>query len=591
MQEGDRAKWVVAGATTCESTDDATAFATVGADGSATFTFGTTVQQLLLCYKFRYAATGDAATAYLLFPAITLSLIRVDVVTPTSTAVGCSSDVHVSGAGFAAAAAVRTPTCALGALGAGVAVVVNDSLIRCTTVSASYPATATLRLDFGSLTAAHPDVVRSFAVYDATSVSISSIFPAGGGYNLQTTVTLSGSFADYGAPRCRFGSYEGALGLVINSTHLSCGKPRFPDSERTSLGAYTVTVAANGQCYSPSSVAFTTYNSQLNSIATSGAPSSSSVALTLTGEGFADPGLPSGLCLFQKTAPGALITKHTELTTLSSKSVSCPTPVGSVGTWSVSILQNGLTPEPTLFGAPTFTTYDLATVVVSELVPPGGLVGAPNTVIVHGAGFASYGTGQLICRAGNVDVPGTLLDSSRVRCAMPAIEVAQTVDVRVSLNGGSAGTFTATQRPFATYAQPTITSVSPSLGSAEGGTRVVLWGTGFTALSTDATLRSSYLRLRFGSGASAAELTPLSHNESAVVCITAWGEETPTGQPAMVSLNGGGVYSGSEGVTFEFLGLHPPTIVDAYFTVAATSLVVKFGAPPPRPPSAFGRTT
>ena len=591
LQAGDRAKWVTEAATSCESANDATPFTVVDADRRTVFTFGATPQRLQLCYKFRYAAAGDAsATAYLLFPTITLSLIRVDAAAPSATAVGCSSTVNISGVGFSSVDSFLTPSCSLGSAGQGVAVVVNDSLVSCITPSPAAVGIEGLRLDFGGATAAHPDVLSSFVVYDAASITLSDIAPAGGGYSLQTTLTLTGTGFDatYGAPRCRFGGtvvLDGDEGSVVDETSLTCGKPRFPDSERTSLGAYIVTVAANGQCYSASGVEFTTYNSQLNSVAVSGAPTDSSVALALDGVGFITPGLPGAVCAFQMNASGTIITSHTALTTLSSTSASCPTPVGgATGIWSVSVLQNGLTPDPTLFGTPTFASYDLAAVVVSQLMPPGGPIGAASTVVVHGAGFAQYGIGQLVCLVGDSSmgqlVNGTLLDSGRIRCTMPVMAFPQIVDVSVSLNGGSTGTMTATKGSFTAYAEPLVSSVHPNSGSAEGGTLVVVWGSGFTALSSSEVLRASYLRCRFGSSPGAAELTSLSHNDSAVVCLTTWGEETPGGQLAMVSLNGGGAYSSSAGVTFDFQGLHPPTIVDAYFNTAATSLVIQFDAQP-----------
>ena len=216
--------------------------------------------------------------------------------------------------------------------------------------------------------------------------------------------------------------------------------------------------------------------------------------------------------------------------------------------------------------------------VVSELIPPGGPVGSSNVVIVKGVGFASYGSGQLVCRAGGTIVPGTLLEGGSVRCSLPAVVTPQSLSVSVSLNGGGADTFPATGLPFVLYAPPTVSSVTPSAGSADGGTHVTLRGSGFIALSTDATLRASYLRCRFG-GTGAAVLVPLSHNESVVVCRTAWGEESPGGQLALVSLNGGGVYTGGT-ASFEFQGLHPPALVDTYFTAAATSLVIKFDSQP-----------
>ena len=271
--------------------------------------------------------------------------------TPTATAVGCSSIINISGAGFAAAGAGLVPVCSIGELSTGAVVVVNDSLVSCKPPGPAFATTAALRLDFGGATASHPDVMTLFVVYEAAAFTPFSILPVGGRYNLQMAVTLVGSgFTNFGAPRCRFGSFEGDPGVVINSTHLSCSKPRFPDSERISLGGYSVAIAANGQCYSAPSVQFTTYNSQLDSIDVFGAPSTSSINLTMTGEGFVTPVLLGAVCEFQMPVSSTTITTiRTALTTLSSSSASCPTPAGgTVGTWSVSVLQNGLTAEHTV---------------------------------------------------------------------------------------------------------------------------------------------------------------------------------------------------------------------------------------------------
>ena len=339
LQSGDAAKWVSSSADSCDSANDATPISPVAAGGKASFSLGGDVQQLQLCYKFRYATSGGAATSFLLFPSIKLSLMRVDTATPAATAVGCSSVITILGAGFLATPSLA-PACTLGSSGVGTAVVVSDTLVRCTTPAPATTGTVALRLDFGGVTASNPAVVSNFAIYDAASITLSSIYPAGGGYNLKTSVFLTGSFVNYGAPRCRFGDWEGAAGTVTNATYLTCGKPSFPDSARNSLGEYLVTVAANGQCFSAASVSFRTYNSQVNSIGTSGAPASSSVTLAITGEGFVTPTLPGAVCSFQRGSSGATTTKRTAFTALSQTSASCPTPAdGAVGTWFLSVLQ------------------------------------------------------------------------------------------------------------------------------------------------------------------------------------------------------------------------------------------------------------
>ena len=93
--------------------------------------------------------------------------------------------------------------------------------------------------------------------------------PAGGAYNREPELAITGNFSDHGAPRCRFGSsttgWIGTSGSVLNSTHAVCRKPRLPDSLRDAVGAYAVAFSPNGQCFADGSRAsFQTYNTQVN---------------------------------------------------------------------------------------------------------------------------------------------------------------------------------------------------------------------------------------------------------------------------------------------------------------------------------------
>ena len=63
---------------------------------------------------------------------------------------------------------------------------------------------------------------------------------------------------------------------------------------------------------------------------------------------------------------------------------------------------------------------------------------------------------KLVCAdrlSRSTDVAGTLLDSGRIRCSVPVATFLQVVSISISLNGGAAGTFTATSRPFTHYAE------------------------------------------------------------------------------------------------------------------------------------------
>ena len=402
---------------------------------------------------------------------------------------------------------------------------------------------------------------------------------------------------------CRFGDFEGEIGARLNGTLSECHKPAFPTGERERIGEYTVTYSANGQCFPPQSASnatFRSYNSQINGISVSGAPSTSSITLEIECEGLLVPPLPEAICRLTKVGAAEGDRPFiSPLTVLSATEARCATPAsGSVASWEVEVLQNGVHVDPALFGAILFKEYDIGSVRVSSVHPVGGPIGVATALTVHGTGFAQYGEGMVVCRIGSEDdgtlLPGELLDASRVLCSLPPMGTPREIDVTVSLNNGSAGTFSADAISFTVYAPPHVASVTPSRGDAEGGTTVTVYGFGFFAISGDVNVRSALLRCRFGDDGR--HVVPTSHKENEVVCRTPWGVGGSRGQPVTVSLNGGASFdtraqfdydeashslaNASQLPRFVFTGTHPPVLLEAFFTPAATTLVVRFDGQP-----------
>ena len=74
----------------------------------------------------------------------------------------------------------------------------------------------------------------------------------------------------------------------------------------------------------------------------------------MSGAGFVFPTLTGGTCRFTRAATGAVSAAivTTPLSALSPTLVSCSTPAGGVpASYSLAVLQNGLSEEPSLFGA------------------------------------------------------------------------------------------------------------------------------------------------------------------------------------------------------------------------------------------------
>ena len=673
-------QWVVENATSCDSTFDATHYTIVTSTDSsddppkytAEFTFGTmgtTTGVVVLCYKFAYAQQvaepGSVGfvppTPYMLFPNIRTAVVEFDAVSPTATGIGCASNVTISGKGFSAILVNRAIVdahaggvrCTFGGGSAvigrasTVATVVNDTMIRCISGRPLAVGSYSLRVDVltvnGAVLTAHlVDTFSSWGAFDPAVYRIDSMLPAGGAYNLQPDIVIRGSFSDEGEPRCRFTSIDqptiswvGLAGTVANASYATCRKPRFPDSQRELIGFYAVTFSPNGQCFKPvdDEARFQTYNSHVEAISITGAPSTSSISVDVAGEGFVVPAMQGGRCRFTSASSGnasvptaeTQLTVDTALQTVSSTLVRCLTPTTAVpGFWTVKVLQNGVTADPALLRHPRFTEYNLESVRVSELAPPGGVTGQPTAVTVHGSGFANYGVGQLICHVTDPDgnarvVLGLLLDTQSFLCTVPPAYREGVGTLTVSLNNGTGGAYSPDVAVFRYYHAPFLASISPVRGSAQGGTLITLTGKGFTALAPgDAALRSRFLRCKFGTEVQ--KNPTISHTDSVLVCNSTWGAEGA--QPVSVALNGLGfhnrahedVHGGrrateSVGGTaheawlkrnaralshtgpptlagalempqFEYYGLHPPALLEAFFDAEGTKLTIRFDAQP-----------
>ena len=476
MEDGDRAKWVTADATSCDSSFDASPVVEIRSR-AASFSFPSAAGALVLCYKFSFGGKIPA-TPYLLFPQIRAAVLRYDTASPYATGVGCASTITISGGGFRALG-IDTPSnvsCGFSGLGRAVARVLNDTHLTCVTPSPTSLGTYPLRIDFHGYSDLHTSAFSNFLAFDASLGSVAAVLPAGGAYNLEASISVFGAtLRDYGAPRCRFGTHIGGWATVTNSTHVTCGKPRFPDSERSAVGTFNVSFSPNGQCF-PSTLgsagSFHIYNSQVTAVAVGGGPATSSISLEVVGEGLVGFTLPGGLCRFDLSDGTKSFTAV--LSVASATTAYCPTPGdGTIGTWYVSVLQNGLSAEPTLYGSPTFSTYDISTVRVSSINPPGGATGASTAVTISGSGFADYGAGQLSCRvsatSGSTLVSALMLSASQVMCTLPAGADAESIAVTVSLNNGTAGSFSPDEVAFVRYPPPLLNAVSPNRGEAGGG--------------------------------------------------------------------------------------------------------------------------
>jgi hypothetical protein len=173
------------------------------------------------------------------------------------------------------------------------ATLLNDTHITCATPLPSAPGAMPLRVEVGNYTASHRPSFGGFTSYDVEASAIHRVrmlpggtYPVGGAFSEPADIFLSGTFEDYGTPRCRFshssvgelgGVWMGTSGVVHNASLATCGKPRFGDATRGTTPRYSIAFAANGQCFRPhipqtDMAGFYALNSHVASIAPLGLP-------------------------------------------------------------------------------------------------------------------------------------------------------------------------------------------------------------------------------------------------------------------------------------------------------------------------------
>lgn len=149
----------------------------------------------------------------------------------------------------------------------------------------------------------------------------------------------------------------------------------------------------------------------------------------------------------------------------------CRLPANTYGRQNVTVTVDGQTSS----GSPFFY-YEVRKVKI-----PYGPIQGTTTVTIHGHGFIDLGF--IAIRFGDeshMQVNGTLVSSTQIRCVTPASEV-KVVSPLLSMNNQ---TWTPTTNVFEYYDHPVLKSLDPVLGPVSGGTTVSLYGTGFFNTTT-----------------------------------------------------------------------------------------------------------
>jgi PKD repeat protein len=289
--------------------------------------------------------------------------------------------------------------------------------------------------------------------------TFTSITPNSGSTLGGTPVTIVGTnFADGGAFGVTIGGNPATSVVRVNSTHITAVTPA------GTVGAKNVVITNNGGQTATGTNAYTYVAlPTFTSITPNSGPPAGGTPVTIVGTNFVSGGL------FGVTIGG---NPATSVVRINATHITAVTPAGTLGAKNVVITNNdGQT--ATGFGAytyanppPTFTT----------ITPNSGLTTGVTPVTIVGGNFVNGGSfGVTIGGVAATNV--TLVDASHITASTPP-GTAGAKNVVITNNDGQ----TATGTGAYTYITPppTVTGISPSIGTILGGTSVTVTGTDFT---------------------------------------------------------------------------------------------------------------
>ena len=373
----------------------------------------------------------------------------VSSITPTSGAVTGSTAVTVTGTGYITGATVK-----IGGSTCTSPTVVNATTITCTTSSHAAGSSDVVVYNpdtqYGTL-------ASGFSYVAAPTVT--SVSPTVGALAGGTTLTVTGTNFRTGAT-INIGGSNCPSVVVQNSTTVRCTTP----AHSAGIVSVTVTNTPDNQ-YATLTNSFTYQGAPT---VTSHTPSGGALAgggtITINGGSF---------------ATGATVTiggsSCTGVTVQSSGQLTCTIPAHSPGT--VDVIVTNLDNQ---FGTLSSSFTYRAAPTVTSITPQYGLATGNQLVTIVGTGFQVGGsTVDLGGAACAVDVGGGPSTSTTIYCTTSA-RAPSAVNVIVTNSADSqTGTLTNGYH-YTSSAAPTLSAISPSIGTTAGGSQVTITGTGFS---------------------------------------------------------------------------------------------------------------
>ena len=282
--------------------------------------------------------------------------------------------------------------------------------------------------------------------------TVTAISPTGGPTSGGTSVTITGTNFT-GATSVTIGGAAVASFTVNSSTQITATTPA------GTAGAANVVVTTPGGTGTGTGL-YTYYAAPtVASISPTSGSTAGGTSVTITGTNF----IGATSVTFGGTAA-------TGVTVVNSTTITATTPAGTAGAVNVVVT----TPGGTGTGAGLYTY--VASPSVTGISPTGGPTAGGTSVTITGANF----TGATSVTIGGAAATSFTVNSATQITATTPAGTAGAADVVVTTAVGS-GTGVGL---YTYYGAPTVTGISPSVGTVSGGTAVTITGTGFTGATS-----------------------------------------------------------------------------------------------------------
>jgi len=379
-----------------------------------------------------------------------LATPTLSTVSPAAGTTGGGTSVSITGSGFAAGATVR-----FGNANATGVTVLSSSQITAITP----PGTGTVAVQITNPDTQSAQLTGAYTYVSTPAPTVTAISPNTGVRTGGNTVTITGTNFLPGLT-VRFGNTAATSVNVLAPTQLTAVVP-----SSASTGTVSVQVTNTDGKSGTLSNAYTYLGTlAVTAVSPNTGTTGGGTPVTISGVGFA---AGATVRFGTSNATGVVVVSATQIAAV--------TPARSTGSVAVQVTNPG-GESASLSNAFAYATTPVPS--VTAVSPASGPLAGGNTVTITGS---SFNAGATVNFANRPAMSVAYLSSSQLSAVVPAGSGIGSVTVTVTNTDGRTGS---RSNAYAYVSAPSVTSLTPSVGTTAGGTDVTITGTNFTTPMT-----------------------------------------------------------------------------------------------------------